>query len=310
MFIHPNLQGARPLMVVGGPRCGTRFVASALNRHPEILVQGEIPSPAMDNAVRFLSETGDYFASQPQWSAGWERSRRDLLYAIWASMIKRRTRVTDATITWFGHKTPRHDQYWEFYRNFFSDLGPKYVFCMRNFADHYLSLSSMQEGQSIDRVAGEYRASVSRYAKMKAALGENVSLFVLDDLHDGGIDYIRERLFDRLGIEVDDRTLSRIDIARKANSTEAKGRERRRELTADERGFLEENPDLMEALQALRAARSIGPGQADEGDRLHLASKVQKSFKGLAQSLRRTGLWGGALSSALANLKFQSRSRD
>jgi len=259
MFFHPDLRGASPLMVVGSPRCGTRFVANALNRHPAIVVQGEIPKPAMDSAVRFLTETGQFFASVPQWSTSWENSRRDLLYCIWASMIKGKQRVSGARIAWFGHKTPQHDRYWEFYRNFFGEIGPKYVFCMRNFVDHYLSMASMNEAHSIERVAREYRASVARYAEMKAALGENVSLFILDDLRDGGIDYVRETLFERLGIEADRRTLSRIDVSRQANSTERKGRSRRRELAADESAFLKDNQDLMAALEALRAGRPLAP---------------------------------------------------
>jgi hypothetical protein len=258
MFIHPSLRDARPLMVVGGPRCGTRFVANAFNRHPAILVQGEIPSHAMDNAVRFLSETTDYFASVPRWAAGWEQGRRALLYALWVSMVKRKPLAVRTMITWFGHKTPGHDSYWEFYRDFFGDIGPKYVFCMRNFIDHYLSMNSMNERHNIRRVAREYRASIARYAEMKTALGENVSLFVLDDLREGGIDYVRETLFERLGIEVDRQTLSRIDVSHRANSTEGTGRSRRKELTVDERVFLDKNDDLLEALQALCAARPLG----------------------------------------------------
>jgi hypothetical protein len=257
MFVHPNFQEARPLMVVGGPRCGTRFVANALNRSPTVSVQGEIPPEAMDHAVRFLSETADYFASVPQWAASWEQSRRALLYALWTSMVKGRQRAARTTIAWFGHKTPRHDRYWEFYRDFLGEVGPKYVFCMRNFVDHYLSMNSMDEGYTIDLVAKKYRASVARYAEMKAALGDDVSLFLLDDLREGGLDYVRETLFERLGIEVDDRALSRIDASRRANSTEGAGRSRRKELTADERAFLDRNDDLLEALQALRAARPL-----------------------------------------------------
>ena len=256
MFIHPKLRDARPLMIVGGPRCGTRFVANALNRSPIVLVQREIPSQAMDNAVRFLSEASDYFASVPQWAAGWEQGRRALLYALWASMVKGRPLAVRTPTSWFGHKTPRHDQYWEFYRDFFGDISPKYVFCMRNFVDHYLSMNSMND-VLIDQVAREYRASVARYAEMKAALGENVSLFILDDLREGGIDYVRETLFERLGIEVDRQTLSRIDVSHKANSTEGVGRPRRKELTADERSFLDKNDDLLDALQALRAATPL-----------------------------------------------------
>jgi Sulfotransferase family len=270
MFLNPHLRDARPLMVVGRPRCGTRFVASALSRHPAILLLGEIPSPAMDNAIRFLSETAGVFASEPRWS-GWENSRRELLYAMWASMLKSLPRESRGPIRWFGHKTPRHDQYWEFYRDFFGDPGPKYVFCMRNFVDHYLSLNSMKEYRNTDRVdrarnvhlvAREYRAAVARYADMKAALGDDVSLFILDDLREGGIDYVRETVFERLGIEVDNPTLSRIDVSRRANSTEGAGAARRTELGADERAFLEKNQDLLDALDAVRGARPLGPSRA------------------------------------------------
>jgi hypothetical protein len=257
MFIHPNLREARPLMVVGGPRCGTRFVASALNRRRTVLLQGEIPWQAMDNAIRFLVETNDYFDCAPQWAKSWQHSRRALLYALWTSMVKGKQRAGRTVITWFGHKTPRHDRYWEFYRDFLGSVGPKYIFCMRNFIDHYLSMNSMNAGHSIDGVARDYRASVNRYAEMKAALGPDISLFILDDLKKGGVDYLRETLFERLGIEVDDRTLSRIDVSRPANSTEGAGRLRRKDLTADERAFLAKNEDLLEALHALRAARPL-----------------------------------------------------
>ena len=284
MLLHPDLQGARPLMVVGGPRCGTRFVANALNCHPAIFVLGEIPPPVMDSAVRFLSETGNFFTSEPQWSTCWERSRRDLLFEIWASTIKGKPRAPAPGIAWFGNKTPQHERYWKFYRDFFGDVGPKYVFCMRNFVDHYLSMSSMNERQVIDNVARKYRASATRYAEMKAALGESVSLFILDDLREGGIDYVRETLFERLGIEVDDHTLSRIDVSRQANSTEGAGRVRRRELTADERAFLEENQDLMEALEALRDARPLQSYPAG-GERLLVTAK--RSFTGIRTYLLR-----------------------
>jgi hypothetical protein len=270
-FIHPGLRDADPLMVVGGPRCGTRFVANAFNRSPSVLVQGEIPSQPMDNAVRFLSETTEYFASVPRWAEGWEQGRRALLYALWASMVKRKPPTVRSAITWFGHKTPGHDIYWEFYRDFFGDVSPKYVFCMRNFVDHYLSMNSMNERHTIRRVAREYRASVARYAEMKRVLGDNVSLFILDDLREGGIDYVRETLFERLGIEVDRQTLSRIDVSHRANSTEGTGRSRRKELTVDEGAFLEENPDLMEGLEALRAASPLAPVVDSKASLVHAA---------------------------------------
>jgi hypothetical protein len=244
-------------MVVGAPRCGTRFVASALNLSPTVRLQGEIPPEAMDSAVRFLSETGDFFGTVPKWAASWQHNRRALLYALWASMAKGRPFQPRTTVTWFGHKTPRHDKYWQFYRDFLGEVSPKYVFCMRNFVDHYLSMNSIDERYVIDLVARKYRDSVARYAEMKAALGDNVSLFILDDLSEGGADYVRETLFERLGIDADDRTLSRIDASRRANSTVGAGRARRKELSAAERMFLHRNEDLLDALPALRAARPL-----------------------------------------------------
>jgi hypothetical protein len=195
-------------------------------------------------------------------------------------MLKGMPRPSSGTVAWFGHKTPKHDEYWEFYRDFFPDVSPKYVFCMRNFVDHYLSLNSLKEHRSTDRVdrarnihlvAREYRAAVSRYADMKASLGDDVSLFILDDLGEGGIDYVRETLFERLGIEVDQATLSRIDVSRRANSTEGAGASRRTDLSGDERAFLDKNQDLLEALDALRAARPLDSGGAAETGRSRLA---------------------------------------
>jgi hypothetical protein len=92
---------------------------------------------------------------------------------------------------------------------------------------------------------------------MKAALGENVSLFILDDLREGGIGYVREALFERFGIEIDGPTLAPIDVTLKPNSTEGAGATRRTQLTIDERLFLNDNKDLAKALEALRAAQPL-----------------------------------------------------
>jgi Sulfotransferase family len=274
MFLNPDLRETRPLMVVGAPRCGTRFVANALNRHPAIVVHGEIPKPAMENAIRFLRRTDKFFATVPQWSAAWQASQRELLYCMWASMVKGKQLESTADTAWFGHKTPRHDRYWKFYREVFGEVCPKYVFCMRNFVDHYLSMHSMCQDLSIANVARKFRGSVARYAEMKATLGDNVSLFILDDLREGGIDYVRTTLFEGLDIEVERRALARINVSRQANSTEGHGRTRRRELTADESAYLEVNQDLMEGLDAVRAARPLAPAV----DRVATLSWIARRF--------------------------------
>jgi hypothetical protein len=288
IFIHPNLREARPLMVVGGPRCGTRFVAGALNRSSKVFIQGEIQPEVMDHAIGFLSGATHYFASAPKWAASWENSRRPLLYALWASMVKSTPSPPRTRVDWFGHKTPRHDRYWKFYRDFLGEDRPKYVFCMRNFVDHYLSMNSMNELATIDLVARKYRASVARYAEMKTALGDDVLLFVLDDLSKDGVDYLRKTLFERLDIEVDERRVSRIDVSRPANSTEGAGRLRRKDLTAHERAFLAKNEDLLEALHALRAAR---PLERASDDRATWKSWLSHRRGGARRPLGSTSTW-------------------
>jgi hypothetical protein len=78
-------------------------------------------------------------------------------------------------------------------------------------------------------------------------------------------------LFERLGIEVDDQTLSRIDVSSRKNSTEGVGASRRKELTPDERRFIDENEDLLQGLDALRAAKPLPPVRAAEPGRSRLS---------------------------------------
>ena len=156
-------------------------------------------------------------------------------------MVKGKQLESTADTAWFGHNTLGMIDIGKFYREFFGEVCPKYVFCMRNFVDHP-SMHSMYQDLSIESLARKFRYFVARYAEMKATLGDNVLSFILDDLREGGIDYVRTTLFERLDIEVDDLTLAQINVSRQANSTEGHGRSRRRELTAQESAFLEQNP--------------------------------------------------------------------
>lgn len=261
MFIHPNIAEARPLLVVGLPRSGTRFVANALNRHPDIHINGEIPREAMDCAERFLRNSDLTFARRVQRrgeaeAVGWHRGRHHLLYAIWGGLVKRNgMSEPNGPVTWYGYKTPTHDCYWRFYRDFLGDHGPKYVFCVRDFVGYHISREAVGE-PSIQGSAQQYREGVNRYAEMKAELGEDVSLFVLNDVKDGGIEYIRERLFDHFGIAIDDRTLQGIDPTKQANSSKSKG-VHGRELTKEEREFLSANMDLERGLEAAKAGKRL-----------------------------------------------------
>jgi hypothetical protein len=264
VIVHPNIADARPLLVVGSPRCGTRFVANALNSHPKIHLNAEIPLQAMtasEEWLRRLSNAYEGFAAHPrrgQWSKGWESSRHQMIYAIWGTLIKSVFKPPEHPVDWYGYKTPHHERFWPLWRDLFpDDRQPRYVFCIRNFLDHSRSQQAKTPAVTIERLASEYRQSVNTYADMKAQLGESVSLFVLDDLAPGGIDYVRSTLFDRLGIPVDDDILAGIDPGRPINDGASMGQSKR-QYTEEERAFLELNGDLLTALDQIREARPIG----------------------------------------------------
>ena len=267
MLLNPALDNARPLMVVGLPRCGTRFIANAFNQHPAVHLNGEIPHVTMKAAIEFVTATDEFFTGRDRVltnrdtayvpvESGWTSHRRELLYAMWASLPKGvPPALPNHAVDWYGHKTPNHDQFWEFYRDFFGGSGPKYVFCMRGFADNYISRDAIG-AKPIAQVAKQYITAVNRYADMKEALGNDVSLFVLEDLRQGGVDYLREVLFDRLDIPVSADVLTRIDPNTPANSSAQKGVEKR-SLNDAEQAFIAKHPDLVEALDAVRSAQRI-----------------------------------------------------
>lgn len=275
MFLHPDLVGARPLMVVGLPRCGTTFISTAYNEHPDIVLETEIPHVVMDSAIALLQSAGEHYANRarilvkrrqdyaargielPEVQTSWAAHRRDLLFAMWGSLGKRALEpLPGHSIGWYGHKTPNHDRYWEFYRDFLGEeQRPRYLFCLRNFVDNHLSRDAIG-AKPIRQVAAQYREAINRYADMKAALGSDVSLFILDDLRDGGIDYIRTSLFDNLGIAVDQATLDRIDPARSVGSSQSAGIAKR-DLSDQERAFLDQHPELISALDVARAAQPL-----------------------------------------------------
>jgi hypothetical protein len=189
------------------------------------------------------------------WARGWQKSRHTILYSMWSTLAKSPARRPAASVKWYGYKTPYHKRFWSFYSDFFEKLTPRFVFCVRNFVDHHLSAYAMTS-KSIEQRATLYHRSLDIYADMKTKFPDQVSLFILDDLADGGVDYVRSALYDDLGIPVGQTTVEQIDPGRRANDSKSKGRVKR-DLTRDEREFLKRNADLSEALDALRAGGRI-----------------------------------------------------
>lgn len=263
MFLHPYIANAGPLIVCGSPRSGTRFVANALHAHPEIHLNGEIPLAAMEDTERWLRglETRYWrWAEHPRrrgWEWGWQANRHLLIYSIWASLFKGEFKLPDGPVRWYGYKTPHHERFWPLWRDLFpAGMQPKYVYCTRNFIDHYRSQQAKTPKMDIGKIANNYRQSINTYAEMKGELGDSVSLFILDELKDGGVEYVKMVLFDSLGIAAEDEVLSSINPLRPANSSPALGIEKE-PLSDEARRFIDRNADLLYAVDAARKGTGI-----------------------------------------------------
>ena len=89
---------------------------------PQSSCRAKFHGRQMDNSIRFLTGTAKLFASEPRWSVGRQRNRRDVLFKMWAAMVK---------------DTPREQ------KKLSSNYAKSAAFIMSNFLNNYLSMTSM-----------------------------------------------------------------------------------------------------------------------------------------------------------------------
>lgn len=255
--------GITPLIVVGRPRAGTRFVTDILNRFDDVAVQSEIPNPVMASVHRMMSEVDTYYRGTVDSAergergvkehAAWQGKRASLMFALWAGCSQAKAKGLDKQVRYFGYKRPKHEDYFDFYEKMFEGGNlPFYVFCVRNFVDNYLSISSRWPERTVEMVADEYLAALSVYKRMKNRAAERVLLFNLDDQIAAGLPYARAQVLDPLGLEVTAPMEAELEAMGATNRTEADNNAvRRRELNADERAYIAARPELVKKFAAL-----------------------------------------------------------
>lgn len=168
---------ARPLIVCGFGRSGTRMCANILANSNDVELQGEIPPALADQTFSFLINTKR------------DRARPDpdrdhmLARVVFREMAGKRS-VTRNKALWFGHKTPHHERYFDSYERIFDqpDLRARYVYCVRNPFDVWRSHRNMPWAGFRDAgsFAKAWVRSVERYRVMRAAAPDRVMLFNLD----------------------------------------------------------------------------------------------------------------------------------
>jgi hypothetical protein len=256
------LKKARPLVVFGRPRAGTRFITNILNSFPEVTMQGEIPDPVMDAVADFIERVDDYYRARAskKRDAGarqfelWRDKKEALIYSFWAGTSQASRAQPGSNCRYFGYKRPEHEQYFSFYETHFGADRARYVFCVRNFVDNYLSIKSRWPTRKIEDVADRYVDSIHRYNDAVAAAPGRVLLFNLDDHVRYGFEYTRSAVLDPLGLKPSSKHYERLAQQGPTNTTEGDhGRKRRTELTPRERQVIEARPELRELFRALCA---------------------------------------------------------
>jgi len=203
MTYFPNTNEATPLIVVGAQRSGTRFITNVLNSVQGITIQNEIPDPIIVKAFKTLEKCDNMYLSDSRKyiSEHWISKRHEAMFSLWANISKGKKKNVSSDCVYYGYKTPFHEHYFDFYNSFFDPVRPKYVCCVRFFLDHYFSVNARWPDVSIIRVARRYTRSLRQLRYMKETRPDDVLLFFLDDYKKTGVEYLREKIFEPLGLE-------------------------------------------------------------------------------------------------------------
>ncbi len=254
------LKKARPLVVFGRPRAGTRFVTNLLNSFPQVTLQGEIPDPVMGALVDFIGRVEHYYRDRADHRgevgekqfALWSDKKKALIFSFWAGASQAGRAQPTNGCRYFGYKRPDHEKYFDFYERHFAKDEAMYVFCIRNFVDNYLSIKSRWPARKIETVASQYLESIRRYHQAVSAAPGRVSLFNLDDHIAHGFDYTQAAVLEPLALRPSEAHRKKLTAQGPINTTEGDhGRKRRTELNRREQAFVESRPELDEMYKAL-----------------------------------------------------------
>ena len=260
MLIGGRLHRFTPLIVCGRQRAGTRYVTNLLNSFPRVTLQGEIPNTVMAAMERFLAEVDAFYEERAglgeprheKQRRNWLRKKGPLIFALWSSIGQDTFIPAHPECRYFGYKRPNNEHYFDLYEAAFEEKPPVYVFCVRNFADNYLSIKSRWRERTIEQVADDYLASLNQYARMSAAAPDRVLLVNLDDMKREGFSYFERRVVRPLGLKLNDERRAELSQLGPVNRTEHdNAMPRRRTLDAAEQAYIQSRPELDAAFAAL-----------------------------------------------------------
>jgi len=254
------LKNVTPLIVVRRQRAGTRYLTEVLNSFDDVTIQGEIPNPVMRSLVKFIQESEKYYRGAAKWEnprrvreyQAWTEKKRDLIYAMWANTTQSRRLNPSPDCRYYGYKRPNNEFYFDFYEKHLADQKAVYVYCVRNFVDNYLSISSRWPDRTIEMVADDYLKSVEHYRKIKQAAPDRVLLFNLDDHIKYGFGYLDKNIIEKLDLDLkEDLRTYLAGMGAKNQTVNVSANPRREALTNEEEAYLLSRPALHTEFQKL-----------------------------------------------------------
>ena len=193
-----------PLIVCGFPRSGTLTCAQALGLSPDVELQGEMGAP--DQTIAYLEALKAWHGAHGARGAPWADKSYDVIFDVIAGAAPGR-RIVRPGARYRGHKTPRHERYFDRYEALFDrpDQQARYVYCLREPWAVWRSLKGMAWNSFRD--AGAFTLawvkSVETWERMAAAAPDRVLLFRLDDFAAAPDSdaFVREALLAPLGLD-------------------------------------------------------------------------------------------------------------
>lgn len=190
---------ARPLIVCGMGRSGTRMCANILGNSSLVELQGEIGGPVGTKLVAWLE------AVRSQKRADGHQCLYRLARAAFRDSSPGRPLDRPAA-RWFGHKTPRHERHFDRYERIFdqADRQAMYVYCLRNPFHVWRSYRAMpwNKFKDVDSFLAAWVKSVQIFERMRTEAPGRVLLFNLDDMlrAPDRLEWLRPTLLDPLAI--------------------------------------------------------------------------------------------------------------
>ena len=159
------------------------------------------------------------------------------MFDAWAGLSKGRRRKSEKECIYYGYKTPFHERYFNFYNSLFHPTRPKYICCVRCFNDHYFSVKARWPERNIATISNRYVRSLRRIRHMKQQRPDDVFIFFLDDYKEIGFQYLRDRIFEPLGLDKLSAAIKKADQG-PANATAQLGLRKRKQMSVLENIFL------------------------------------------------------------------------